>query len=145
MFQEFGTSELSSCCSLYDPGWVTSTTSKGPSHIGESLYWTLVICIFRKMKFPTMNMCELMLRVWYRLIVCWCFADWMTATSRNSSNLLRSSTWELSDCSSENCCTQKDLCSTSVGNITSESYTNENGVWPVAWLWGHPQGPQDRW
>jgi hypothetical protein len=44
-----------------------------------------------------------------------------------------SSTWESFDSSSEYYWTQKDLRSTSVGNIASEPYTSENGVCPVAW------------
>jgi hypothetical protein len=31
------------------------TTSKGPSQIGESLCWSLVICIFHKTKSPTLK------------------------------------------------------------------------------------------
>jgi hypothetical protein len=58
----------------------------------------------------------------------------MTVASRNSSNLVKSLTRESSDFSSLNYCTQKELCSTSVGNIASDPYINENGVWPVAWL-----------
>jgi hypothetical protein len=58
----------------------------------------------------------------------------MTAALRNSSSLVKSSTQESFDYSSENCCTQKDLCSTSMGNIASELYTSENGVCPVAKL-----------
>jgi hypothetical protein len=129
MFQEFRTSEPSSRCSLYEPGWVTSTTSKGHSQTGESLCQSLVFCIFCGMKSPTLKLHELMLHAWYCLIACWCFDDWMTAALHNSSNLVKSS-----DCSSENCCTRKYLCSTSVGNIASEPYINENGVWHVARL-----------
>jgi hypothetical protein len=134
MFHEFGTSEPSSHCSLYKPGWVTSTTSKGLSQTGESLCRSLVVCIFRKMKSPTLKLHELMLHVWYHLIACWCFADWMTIASRNSSNLVKSSIRESSDWSSLNYYSQKYLCSTSVGNIALDPYTNENGVWHVAWL-----------
>jgi hypothetical protein len=58
----------------------------------------------------------------------------MTVASRNSSNLVKSLTRESSNCSSLNSCTRKDLCSTLVDSIASGSYTNENGVWPVARL-----------
>jgi hypothetical protein len=134
MFQELGTSEPSSHCIPYEPSRVTSTTSKSPSQTGESLCRSLVICIFHRMKSPTLKLCELMLRVWYRINACWCFADGMTATLHNSSNLIKSSTQESFACSSENCCTQKDLCCTSVGNIALKSYIDDNGVWLVAWL-----------
>jgi hypothetical protein len=65
-------------------------------------------------------------------MACWCFADRMAVVSCNFSNLVKSSTRESSDCSSLNYCTQKDLSSTSVGNIASDPSTNENGVWPIA-------------
>jgi hypothetical protein len=55
----------------------------------------------------------------------------MTVATRNSSSLVKSSTQESFDCSGENYWTQKDLCSTLVGNIASEPYTSENGVCPV--------------
>jgi hypothetical protein len=119
--------------SLYDPGRVTLTISKGPSQTGESLCRSLVIWIFCRTKSPTLKLWELMLRAWYRFIACRCFADWMTAASHNSSNLVKSSTRESFDCySSKNYWTRKDLCSTLVGNIASEPYTSENGVWPMA-------------
>jgi hypothetical protein len=119
---------------MYEPGRVTSTTSKGPSQIGKSLCWSLVIWIFHSMKSPTRKMRELTFHAWYRLMTYWCFAEWMTAASCNSSNLVKPSTRESSDCTSLNSCTQKDLCSTSVGNIASDKYTNKNGVWLVARL-----------
>jgi hypothetical protein len=58
----------------------------------------------------------------------------MTTSSRNSSKLVKSSTRESFDCSLLNDCTQKDLCSTSVGDIASDPWTNENSVWHVARL-----------
>jgi hypothetical protein len=117
MFQEFRTSKPSSHYSLYESGRVTLTTSKGPFQIGESLCQSLVICIFCKTKSPTLKLCELILRVWYHLIACCYFVDWMIAASHNSCNLVKSSTRESSDYSSENYCTWNDLCSTTVGNI----------------------------
>jgi hypothetical protein len=134
MFQEFGTFKPSTWCSLYEPGQVTSTTSKGPSQTRERLCRSLVVWTFRRTKSPTLKLWELMLNVWYRLIACWCFVDRMTVASYSFSNLVKSSTQESFECSSEYYWTWKDLCSTLVGNITSESYTRENGVWPVAWL-----------
>jgi hypothetical protein len=55
----------------------------------------------------------------------------MTVASRNSSNLVKLMIQESFDYSLENCWTRKDLRFTSVGNIASDPYTSENGVWPV--------------
>jgi hypothetical protein len=134
MFQEFGTFEPSSRCRQYEWGWVTSTTSKGTSQAGESFCQSLVVWIFHRMKSQTSKQGELMMRARYCLIACWCFANWVTTASHNSSSLVRTSTQELFDYSWQNCWTRKDLCSTSVGNIALEPHTSENGVWPMAQL-----------
>jgi hypothetical protein len=49
----------------------------------------------------------------------------MADALRNSYSLVKSLTQESFDCSSEYCWTQKDLGSTSAGNIASETYTSE--------------------
>jgi hypothetical protein len=52
----------------------------------------------------------------------------------SSSNLVKSSIRESLDYSSEYLWTRRDVCSTSVGNIASDPYTSEKGVYPVARL-----------
>jgi hypothetical protein len=58
----------------------------------------------------------------------------MIAPLRNSSSLVKSSTQKSFDCSSDYYWTQKDLCSTSVGNIALELDISENDMCPVSQL-----------
>jgi hypothetical protein len=71
MFQEFGTSESCSHCSLYEMGHVTSTNSKGPLKTMKSLCRSLVVWIFCGTKSSTLKLWALMLHEWYCLISYW--------------------------------------------------------------------------
>jgi hypothetical protein len=87
---------------------------RGASQVGEILWRSLVVWIFCSMKSTTGKLCELTFHVWYHLMAYWCLADWMIAASHSSSNMVKSWTLGSFDRSSLKCCTQKDLCSTSV-------------------------------